>query len=38
MKDVVIKSTARMTVGKFQGAFGGMTAMQLGAVAVRRPG
>ena len=27
-----------MAVGKFQGAFSGMTAVQLGAVAVRRPG
>ena len=38
MKDVVIKSTARMAVGKFPGAFGGMTAVQLGVVAVRQAG
>jgi acetyl-CoA C-acetyltransferase len=38
MKDVVIKSTARMAVGNFQGAFSGMTAVQLRVVAVRRAG
>jgi acetyl-CoA C-acetyltransferase len=35
MKDVVIVSAARTAVGKFQGALSGMTAVQLGAVAVR---
>jgi hypothetical protein len=32
------QSSARMTVGKFQGAFSGMTTVPLGAVAVRRFG
>ena len=32
------QSTARMAVGKFQSAFSGMTAVQMGAVAVRRAG
>src|SRR5580704_684084 len=35
MKDVVIVAAVRTPVGKFQGAFAEMTAVQLGAVAVR---
>src|SRR5579871_1433151 len=35
MKDVVIVSAVRTPVGKFQGALSEMTAVQLGAVAVR---
>jgi acetyl-CoA C-acetyltransferase len=35
MKDVVIVSAVRTPVGKFQGAFADLTAVQLGAVAVR---
>ena len=35
MKDVVIVAAARTPVGKFQGAFAEMTAVQLGAIAVR---
>lgn len=35
MKDVVIVAAARTPVGKFQGAFAEMSAVQLGAVAVR---
>ncbi len=35
MKDVVIMSAVRTPVGKFQGALGGMSAVQLGAVVVR---
>ncbi len=35
MKDVVIVSAVRTPVGKFQGAFAEMTAVQLGAIAVR---
>jgi acetyl-CoA C-acetyltransferase len=35
MKDVVIISAARTPVGKFQGAFADLTAVQLGAIAVR---
>src|SRR5438552_2584195 len=35
MKDVVIVAAVRTPVGKFQGAFAEMTAVQLGAIAVR---
>src|SRR3984957_14254674 len=35
MKDVVIVSAVRTPVGKFQGAFADLTAVQLGAIAVR---
>ena len=35
MKDVVIVAAVRTPVGKFQGAFAEMTAVQLGAMAVR---
>ena len=35
MKDVVIVAAVRTPVGKFQGAFAKMTAVQLGAIAVR---
>src|ERR1700678_3147734 len=35
MKDVVIVAAVRTPVGKFQGAFAEMTAVQLGAVVVR---
>jgi acetyl-CoA C-acetyltransferase len=35
MKDVAIVAAVRTPVGKFQGAFAEMTAVQLGAVAVR---
>ncbi len=35
MKDVVIVSATRTAVGKFQGALAEMSAVQLGAVAVR---
>src|SRR3984893_13754572 len=35
VKDVVIVAAVRTPVGKFQGAFAEMTAVQLGAVAVR---
>src|SRR6202020_3182064 len=35
MKDVVIVSAVRTPVGKFQGAFADLTAVQLGAVTVR---
>src|ERR1700735_5002574 len=35
MNDVVIVAAVRTPVGKFQGAFAEMTAVQLGAVAVR---
>ncbi len=35
MKDVVIVSAVRTPVGKFQGALSEMTAVQLGAIAVR---
>ncbi|HXC95601.1 MAG TPA: acetyl-CoA C-acetyltransferase [Edaphobacter sp.] len=35
MKDVVIVSAVRTPVGKFQGAFADLTAVQLGAVVVR---
>ena len=35
MKDVVIVAAVRTPVGKFQGAFAEMTAVQLGATAVR---
>jgi acetyl-CoA C-acetyltransferase len=35
MKDIVIVSAVRTPVGKFQGAFSEMTAVQLGAIAVR---
>ncbi len=35
MEDVVIVSAARTPIGKFNGAFAGMSAPQLGAVAVR---
>src|ERR1700759_1434881 len=35
MKDVVIVSAVRTPVGKFPGAFAEMTAVQLGAIAVR---
>src|ERR1700721_229124 len=35
MKDVVIVSAVRTPVGKFQGAFAEMTAVELGAIAVR---
>src|SRR5260370_15532747 len=35
MKDVVIVAAVRTPAGKFQGAFEEMTAVQLGAVAVR---
>ncbi len=35
MKDVVIVAAVRTPVGKFQGAFADLTAVQLGAIAVR---
>src|SRR3984885_5201733 len=35
MNDVVIVSAVRTPVGKFQGAFAEMTAVQLGAIVVR---
>src|SRR6201995_1891475 len=35
MEEVVIVSAARTPVGKFQGAFSGLSAPQLGAIAVR---
>src|ERR1700733_7878438 len=35
MKDVVIVSAVQTPVGKFQGAFADLTAVQLGAIAVR---
>src|ERR1700723_1780405 len=35
MKDVVIVAAVRTPVGKFQGAFAEMTAVELGAIAVR---
>jgi acetyl-CoA C-acetyltransferase len=35
MEEIVIVAAARTAVGKFQGAFAGMTATQLGAIAVR---
>src|SRR5271154_5321317 len=35
MKDVVIVAAVRTPVGKFHGAFAEMTAVQLGAIAVR---
>jgi acetyl-CoA C-acetyltransferase len=35
MEDVVIVSAARTPIGKFNGAFAGLTATQLGAAAVR---
>jgi acetyl-CoA C-acetyltransferase len=35
MEEIVIVSAARTPVGKFQGAFAGMTATELGAIAVR---
>ena len=35
MKDVVIVAAVRTPVGKFQGALAEMTAVQLGAIAVR---
>src|SRR5215472_10586315 len=35
MRDVVIVSAVRTPVGKFQGAFSEMSAVQLGAIAVR---
>ena len=35
MNDVVIVAAVRTPVGKFQGAFAEMTAVQLGAIAVR---
>jgi acetyl-CoA C-acetyltransferase len=35
MKDVVIVAAVRTPVGKFQGAFAEMTAVQLGAIAIR---
>src|ERR1700747_2969481 len=35
MRDVVIVSAVRTPVGKFQGAFADLTAVQLGAIAVR---
>src|ERR1700723_1545847 len=35
MKDVVIVAAVRTAVGKFQGAFAEMTAVELGAIAVR---
>src|SRR5271156_4158798 len=35
MKDVVIVAAVRTPAGKFQGAFAEMTAIQLGAIAVR---
>ncbi|HTC74442.1 MAG TPA: beta-ketoacyl synthase N-terminal-like domain-containing protein, partial [Edaphobacter sp.] len=35
MRDVVIVAAVRTPVGKFQGAFAEMTAVQLGAIAVR---
>ena len=35
MKDVVIVAAVRTPVGKFQGAFTEMTAVELGAIAIR---
>src|SRR6184192_799827 len=37
MNDVVIVSAARTPVGKFQGALSELSAVELGAIAVRKP-